>query len=381
MRRTALCLALLFALAAPGRTQDAAIPAAEDAAADLRAAIDALNAARGSRDRVAALTRTIQAYEAGLAALRDALRRASVREKEILATLEARRGQIGQLLAVMAAMERDPEPLLLFHPDGALGAARSGMILGSVTPALQAEAAGIGAALEELRRLRKLQTETAETLEAGLGAAQAARTALSQAIQDRTDLPRRFLEDPEELTQLVASAESLDAFAAGLSRMETDIGAPMDDFEGAKGTLPLPVRGTALRRAGEADAAGIRRPGIILATQPGALVTAPWPATIRYRGPLLDYGNVMIVEPASGYLLVLAGLGTVFGETGDVLEAGAPVGLMGGATEAKAASAEPIVAGAEETGVAGRTETLYMELRQGKTPVDPGPWFATTKED
>ena len=117
-------------------------------------------------------------------------------------------------------------------------------------------------------------------------------------------------------------------FAAGLSQMETDIGAPMEDFASAMGTLPLPVQGWVLRQAGEADAAGIVRPGLVIATDPAALVTLPWPATIRYRGPLLDYGNVMIVEPASGYLLILAGLGTVFGETGDVLEAGAPVGFM-----------------------------------------------------
>ena len=56
----------------------------------------------------------------------------------------------------------------------------------------------------------------------------------------------------------------------------------------------------------------------------GAVVTTPWAATIRYRGPLLDYGNVMIVEPARGYLLVVAGLSEVFGETGDVLAAACP---------------------------------------------------------
>lgn len=137
-------------------------------------------------------------------------------------------------------------------------------------------------------------------------------------MQDRTDLPRRFLEDPEELKELLVSVETLDGFASGLIEMETDVSAPMEDFGAAKGSLPLPVYGTLLRRAGEADAAGIVRPGILIATRPAALVTAPWPATIRYRGPLLDYGNVMILELAAGYLLILAGLGTVYGETGDV---------------------------------------------------------------
>lgn len=377
MRATAALLALALALGQPARAADPAVPEAQAAAAELREAVEALNAAQGSRERVTALTRTIRAYERGFGALRDTLRRASAREAEIKASFVARRDRIGALLGAMATMERSSEPLLLLHPDGPLGTARSGMILAAVAPALQAEAEGLRSELEELGRVRALQAEVAETLQRGLDAAQAARTALAQAIQDRTDLPRRFLEDPEELRSLVASADSLDAFAAGLSRMETDIGAPMGDFAGAEGTLPLPVEGKLLRRAGEADAAGIRRPGILVATRPGALVTLPWAATVRYRGPLLDYGNVMIAEPAPGYLLVLAGMATVFGETGDVLDAGAPVGLMGGIAPESATTA----AGGKDGGGAERTETLYIELRQGKEPVDPAPWFTETRED
>ena len=377
MRAAALLLALALARGQPARAADPAAPEAQAAAAELREAVAALSAAEGSRERVSALTRTIRAYERGFGALRDALRRATAREAEIEASFAARRERIGALLGAMAMMERGAEPLLLLHPDGPIGTARSGMILASVTPALQAEAETLRAELDELRRVRELQAEVAETLQRGLDAAQAARTALAQAIQDRTDLPRRFLDDPEELKALVASADSLDSFAAGLFRMETDIGAPMGDFAGAKGTLPLPVQGTLLRRAGEADAAGIRRPGLLIATRPGALVTLPWPATVRYRGPLLDYGNVMIAEPASGYLLVLAGLASVFGETGDVLDAGAPVGLMGGIAPEGAI----LAGGDKDGGGAERTETLYIELRQGKEPVDPAPWFTETRED
>lgn len=371
-----LCLA---ALAAPARAEgtDPAIPAAEAAAESLRASVGALREANGATDRVKALTRTIAAYEDGLAALRDALRRASVREAEIQKGFDARRGNIGQLLGVMLTMERDPAPLILLHPNGPVGTAQAAMVMSAVAPALQTEAEAMRGQLEELKRLRKLQTDTRDTLTRGLVAAQEARAALSQAVQDRTGLPTRFLENPEELTALLASADSLNSFATGLAGLETDIGAPMEDFAGAMGTLPLPVRGTVLRRAGEADAAGIRRPGLLIATRPAALVTAPWPATIRYRGPLLDYGNVMIVEPAAGYLLVLAGLASVFGETGDVVEAGAPLGLMGGSE-----SEETLFpAQGKDAGGTGRTETLYIELRDGKEPVDPGPWFKQTKED
>jgi murein hydrolase activator len=236
-----------------------------------------------------------------------------------------------------------------------------------VTPALQSEALALKAELQELADLRALQLSAGKVLERGLAAAQLARTALSQAISDRTDLPRRFTEDPDVLRGLLDSADTLDAFAAGLA---PDPGSTTS-FADAAGRLPLPVLGTLLRAPGEADAAGVRRPGLTLATRPHALVTAPWPATIRYRGPLLDYGNVMILEPGDGYLLVLAGLDILYGEVGEVVATDAPLGLMGGP---KATSAEFMTLTPDGSG--GRdTETLYMELRQGAQPVDPMPWF------
>jgi septal ring factor EnvC (AmiA/AmiB activator) len=353
---------------------------AQKAAEDLRASIEALDAAQTKADRVAALTRTISAYEKGLGALRDGLRRAAVREAEIRAKFEAKREDIGRLLGVMSTMSGTEGPLLLLHPSGPLGTARSGMMLGAVTPALQAEAERMRADLIEIEDLRAVQGNAQKVLETGLASVQAARTALSKAVADRSKLPRRYLEEPEELRELVESVDTLEGFASGLADLEGDIGPPLEDFAGAKGSLPMPVLGTVLRKFDEADAAGIRRPGLVVATAPAALVTTPWPATIRYRGPLLDYGNVMILEPAEGYLLVLAGLGSVYGETGDVLAAGAPVGLMGGREPGAQEFGEDFLKNAQMGSGATRSETLYIELRKGKKPVDPAPWFTPTKD-
>ena len=359
--------ALLLLLALPLQAETVAEQAAK-ASADLQKAVAALEDANAARDRVAALSQTIRAYEAGLAALRGALREAALREASLTRAFDTKRDGIGRLLGVLATMEANPGPLLLLHPDGAVGSARSGMILADVTPALQSEALALKAELQELADLRALQLSAGDVLERGLAAAQTARTELSKAISDRTDLPTRFIEDPEVLKGLLESADTLDAFAAGLSPdPESDA-----SFTGEKGRLGLPVLGTVLRRPGEADAAGVRRPGITLATQPNALVTAPWPATIRYRGPLLDYGNVMILEPGDGYLLVLAGMETLYGEVGEVVAAAAPLGLMGGPAGRDA----EFVAGSPDGSGRRGTETLYMELRQGAAAVDPTPWFA-----
>lgn len=362
-----LCLTLAAPMAQAGVAEDAAA-----AAAALQASVAALQEAEGGKDRVAALTITIRAYEEGLAALREALRQAELRQEALELQFQIKRDRIAQLLGVLSTIEAEPGPLLLLHPTGPLGTVRSGMMLADVTPALQAEAERLRADLTELRDLRALQVAAGKTLSEGLAAAQDARSALSQAISDRTDLPRRFTEDPEVLKGLLQSADTLDAFAAGLALDDTGSAT----FVEAKGRLQLPVLGTVLLFPNETDARGVTRPGLTLATRPGALVISPWAATIRYTGPLLDYGNVMILEPGGGYLLVLAGLEKVYGTVGDVVARGAALGLMGGS---EAAGADFLVTAQDGGGVRG-TETLYMELRQGADTVDPTEWFAGMAE-
>ncbi|RKF13839.1 peptidase M23 [Roseovarius spongiae] len=373
-------VALLFALALAGATQAQDGPAAEAEAAArmLEEATRALDDASAARDRVKALTQTVRAYEAGLQAMREGLRRAAVRQQALERDLAAREEEIAQLLGVLQSMSHTPAPVTMLHPTGPVGAARSGMILADVTPGLNARVVKLRAKLDDLVVLRALQDSAANRLEDGLRGAQAARAALSQAIADRTDLPRRFTEDPVKTALLIASTESLDGFASGLSQIAADpTGAPGPAAELAKGSLPLPVQGRLLRGAGEADAAGIKRPGILVAAPPRALVTAPAAATLRYRGPLLDYGDVAILEPRSGLLIVLAGMETTFGETGEVLPAGSPVGLMGGLEP----DDDGIVPARLQDPGSDWTQTLYIEVRQDNTPVDPAQWFRTDKDD
>lgn len=371
MRAAAAGLMALLALPAPAQTAAEAARAARDG---FEAALAALDAAQGARDRVAALTQTISAYEAGLAVLRGTLRQAQLREAQLMLRLEAGRERTARLLGVLAQIEAQPEPLLLLHPSGPLGTARSGMILSEVAPALAAEAEALRRDLAEVADLRAVQKAAAQTLAEGLGRAQAARTALSKAVAERAPLPRRVTEDPAELAALLAGAETLEALAAGLHPLPDGGGAAGEGFAARRGALPWPARGTILRRAGEADAAGVRRPGIALATRPGALVTAPAAGTLRYLGPLGDYGNVILLEPAGDYLVVLAGVGTVFGTVGEVVTEGAPLGLMGGEDPATADFADTYGTGARET------ETLYIEIRRGTRPEDPAPWFAAVGE-
>ncbi len=363
-----LPLVLALALPAPAMAQDAA-DRARAAALALVEAVDGLAAARGARDRVTALTTTIEAHEAGLATLREGLRTSTLREAEIRRQFTLRSGEVSVLLAAMMAVERIEPPALMMHPDGPLATARAGMMLTDLAAAMQAEAARLGALLSELESLRQIREEAEATLTRGLTSLQEARAELSQAIADRRDLPPAIGQNETDLLALLASAQTLDAFAAGLLANPIDPGPELPNFASALGRLPLPVRGALLRAAGEADAAGLARPGILLATERGALVTAPWHGTVRYRGPLLDYGNVVLIEPETGYLLVIAGLDAVYPRLGEVVAAGDALGLMpGGVADEAEFTPAP-------TRLAQRNETLYVEARHDGQPIDPAAWF------
>lgn len=258
-----------------------------------------------------------------------------------------------------------------------MGTARAGMLLAELTPALNARADALRQDYEDIKTLRALQTDAAQRLQEGLTEVQRARTALNQAMANRTDLPTRFTEDPVRTAILIASTETLDGFASGLSEITTGAEEPAPvNLDGQVGELPLPAQGLVLRKAGETDSAGVTRPGMILATRPRAIVTSPAASTIRYVGPLLDLGNVVILEPQVDTLFVLAGLDIVYGQAGQVIAGGTPIGLMGGPESGTSSQMSPI---GEGTGT-DRTETLYIEVRQDNTPQDPADWFRTDKD-
>ncbi|MDB4211222.1 peptidoglycan DD-metalloendopeptidase family protein [Ascidiaceihabitans sp.] len=376
-------LILIVSLLIPhiGFAQDAGADARE-ALRDLVAASIKLDQSDGARDRVKALTETILAFESGLTATRDGLRRAAVREEQLSRKLEARDSETAAFIGVLQSLGAGPSPTIFLHPQGPTGTARAGMLLSEMTPVLNARAAQLRQEVEEVQMLRLLQQEAADQLQLGLSEVQSARVALSTAIAERTDLPRRFTEDPVRTAILISSSETLEGFASGLSQVtenETEIDLPsLDD---RIGSLQLPVKGLLLRGMNEADAAGIARPGIILATRPGALVHAPTAATIRYVGPLLDYGNVMILEPQTDILFVFAGLDITYGKMGQIITEGTPLGLMGGLKIT--ASADNTNTGLSTVGDGagnGRSETLYIEVRQQNVPQDPVSWFRTDKD-
>lgn len=368
MIRAGLTALILLISAAAAQADPAA--RAMEAAQALEAATEQLTEARSARAQVEALSLTIRSYEDGLGALRAGLREVRLREAELAQHFDARSAEVTRLLSVLAVLERIDPVAGILHPDGALEAARAAQLVGEVTPSLAREITTLRADLEELRAMRRARQYGLLALEHGLEAVQEARIALAQAIADRGPLPKRLVDAPEKLAMLAQDAQTLDALAGELARASSAmLDTPIASFRAAHGTLELPVRATVLRRFNQPDALGIERPGLVLATPPEALVTAPWSGTVRYAGPLVGQGQVVILEPAEGMLMVMAGLGELMVEHGEILPRQAPLGTM--PADDTALTGPAVAAGSH-------SQTLYFEIREGGNPIDPQPWFAFT---
>ncbi len=368
--------AALIGVTGPLWAQNSPVELARNAQSMLDQAAISLQEASRTADRVSALTKTVRAYEAGLESLRSGLRQSILRAREIETEFAASQSKLTRLMVILQNMGRNPVPTVLLHPSGPTNTVRAAMMVEDVARQIDSETEALKQQLTDLEEIRQLQQEANTALSEALSEAQRARTELADAISSRVALPRSFNADPVRMRNLIRASETLGDFISQLARINIGAVAPAPGFEQSKGRLPSPVTGQVLHAANTPDAAGIARPGVILSAPQEAVVITPVDATIRYAGPLLDYGNTVILEPAPGFLLILAGLARLHADAGQVLSAGTPVGNMGGTVP----DADSFLNAATHDGSGNRQETLYIELRNGDTALDPENWFAWKKE-
>ena len=125
-------------------------------------------------------------------------------------------------------------------------------------------------------------------------------------------------------------------------------------FANARGKLVRPARGNILTAYGEELSKGVSSKGIVIGTRNAAQVIAPYDGTVVFSGPFKGYGNLIIIDHGKGYMSLLAGMSALQAESGQLVLAGEPVGIMP---------------------ESGKTR-LYVEIRQNKRPINPAPWFA-----
>lgn len=366
MKAAGLLLLPLLGLAGP---LTAAGPADLDAAAaEVAVAGRALMEAEANGDRVRALSAAIPAYDEALSTLRQVAIGAGLGERQIAANLADRRGEVMRLAAALQTLSRTPPPVQALHPGGPVAAARAAALMAHVTPALAREADDLRTELAHLDQARQLRRAALDDLSTGLERLTRARHDLSAGIAANAH-GYDTVETAALQASLVRDSDSLSALAKTLARVPA---GAADGDPGAEDPMLWPIAGgRQVLGFRERDSGGERRPGLLIAAPPLSLVSAPAGAMVRYAGPFLEYGYVVVLETDGGTVVVLAGLAQLNVRAGEPVARGDLLGLLGGRD---LDAEEYVMLPAAEAG-AGDAETLYIEIRHGRGPVDPAPWF------
>jgi septal ring factor EnvC (AmiA/AmiB activator) len=329
-------------------------------------------------------------------------------EQKIRVSLAARRDVLAEVLGALQRMGLNPPPAILVKPEDALSSVRSAILLGAVVPELRQQTdklladlkeqtrvtasieaertrltAAVGEQTAEKKRLSML-LEAKQKLEADTWTAMVAEKQRSQALAAKAgslkeliasleaDKSRKAADAAKAGEQKAADADKTDADTtastelASLPVPEGNRLTAAAPFSALQGQVALPVTGKIKRRFGTDDGNGAVMLGDMVATQSGAIVTAPADGNVLYAGPFRSYGQLLILNAGDGYHVVLAGMSRISVASGQSVLAGEPVGAMG---EARVASTS-----ASKNGNA--TPELYVEFRKDGKPVDPTPWWA-----
>lgn len=346
------------------------------------------------------LERKIAAGEKKLAEL-------GVQEDRIRASFKDRRAILAEVLAALQRMGRNPPPALLISPEDALASVRTAILLGAVVPGVRHETEKLAADLAELLRLRMEGQKETETLVATIASRQQEERRMDMLLVENDRLSRQnsleLATEKRRAEELAARASSMEGLIASLeteirsvreatekARAEEDRLRRLSDeqrqrardlaasslpdknriapayvFSDLKQKLELPAAGEILRQFGDPDGTGHEAKGMVIASAPGSLVTAPADGWVVYAGEFRSYGQMIILNTGDGYHMVLSGMDRVSTGQGKFVLSGEPLAVMG---EKRVASA---------TALALETDrpTLYIEFRKDGKPVDSREWW------
>ncbi|MGE5164073.1 MAG: murein hydrolase activator EnvC family protein [Sphingobacteriales bacterium] len=315
-------------------------------------------------------------------------------ERSIRKSLDGRRTVIGEVLAALQRMGRQPPPALIARPEDALQSVRTAMVLGAVLPEMRREVEALANDLSELLTVRKkidaetnqLKTEVAKLdderarmtalveerqkqiaeHEKALDAERSRAATLAHQVDNLKDLIAKLEQGLDPATREVREAARSDSRPALSAFRDPGRLSPAIAFASLRGQVPIPVNGVKLKEFGAPDGSGGAEKGISIATRAGAQVTAPADGWVVYAGPFRSYGQLLILNVGGGYHVLLAGMDRISVDLGQFVLTGEPVAVMGNGSHIAAILA-----------IGSSQPVLYVEFRKDGIPVDPGPWWAT----
>lgn len=315
------------------------------------------------RNRLIATAARVQNLEEEKGRLDIDIAKLSAREKTLAESFSHDRVRVARLLAILERLQHDMPPVIAYRPDDALTSAHGAMLLGVSLPRVYGEAAALARRLDALRKTRaELVQRRAEGVKNATQLAgarrdldqllamkeQAAAAASADYGKLQADL-ERVATQADNLGQLLTRVAALRQAPARRNIVVVTASGEGNASPLRRGALSRPVVGD----LEQGSLGGGHAPGVSFLTSAGAQVVAPADGRVLFAGAYHKTDQVLILEMADGYDLVLAGLGRIDVRSGDQLLAGEPVGNM------------PQMSGGK----------LYFELRHNGKGESPAPWL------
>ena len=207
---------------------------------------------------------------------------------------------------------------------------------------------------QQTQELQKLQDDATQEI-AGLQHARAERTVAVAALTMKLESGN------QELGNLKREEQAVESLVADLARMMQDFPTdPSQSFDRMRGKLPWPVTGSVSARyqAPRENSGGVRWNGVMIETERGAKVRAPFFGRVVYADWLQGLGLLMIVGHSGGYMTLYGHAEVLYKSVGDKVAPG------------------DVIAALSDT--EGAKPQLYFEIREGRKTVDPKLWLKTT---
>lgn len=295
---------------------------------------------RASDQRMRELAQERQRQEGRLAAQRD----------ELAAELRAAyiTGKEEHLKLLLS--QKDPAALgrmlVYYSYFGKARAARIAEIEEAVSR-IEALTAEENAEREKLAGLEKEREQELAAVDDARRQRQAAVNAVRGQIKSNKDSIARFKREARALEKLIADLRR------ALEQAPAPSGQP---FERVRGKLPWPVPGRIVARYGQSRGGGLKWNGVLIATERGTEVRAPYAGRVVYSDWLPGLGLLLIIDHGGGYMTLYGHNEQLYKTVGEGVDAGEVIATVG------------------DSGGQARPE-LYIEVRKGTTAQDPRRWF------
>lgn len=370
---------------------------------ELKAEIAAMEGDRTQQNAaLIAAAQRVKLAEIEVADVEERISELIVREMDVRGRLDGADAEIANVLAALERISLNPPPALIVDPADALGSARGAMLIAAILPQLRNKADTVSADLKALTEIKQAALEEEATLKANyevleeeqlriatlivarkqgitrISAALEAEEAEALALAERATSLRELIGALSEraangANPAATTDESLPVLSPEAIRLAfADAGRtqPAVPFPLARGYLPRPANGVTVMEFGANDGRGGIAQGQSIVTRAEAQVVAPADGWVLYKGPYLNYGQIVILNTGGSYTALLAGLETITVDIGQFVQMGEPLGAMGSRTIGRTVS----------TSAGNDQPTLYIELRQNNEPFDPAGWWAASEQ-